>query len=139
MTTNYRSGSQLAASLKPANKQRGVSFAGVLAVVSILVFIMLTAFKIGPYYMEYMTVKKIATDISKDQELMSGTKSKIVKQINQQYHTNSLWDLKAKDTVDLQKDGNKGYLVTVNYEKRINLIANIDVVTVFNKAVNGDE
>ena len=138
MTKNYRSGRPLEAGFKLASKQQGLSFAPILAIVAILVFLTMTAFKIGPYYMEYMTVKKIATDISKDDELMSGTKSNIVKKINQQYHTNSLWDLKAKDTVNLQKDGNKGYLVTVNYEKRINLFANIDVVTVFNKAVNGD-
>jgi len=124
---------------KLTNKQRGASFAPVLAIVTIVVFIAMTGFKVGPYYMEYLTVKKIATDLTHDEELMRGNKSKVFKHINGAFHTNSLWDLKAKDTIDLQKDGNKGFLVTVNYEKRVNLLFNLDVVTVFNKTVNAYE
>ncbi len=135
MTKNYNGGR----GVKLANKQQGLSFASVLAIVSVVVFIALAGFKIGPYYMEYLTVKKIASDLTKNDDLMRGTKSKVVKHIDGAFHTNSLWDLKAKDTIDLQKDGNKGYLVTVNYEKRVNLLFNIDVVTVFNKTVNGDK
>ncbi len=110
----------------------------VFAIMSVVFFLALAAFKVGPHYMEYMTVKNIATDLSHNDELMKGTKSKVVKHINQAYNTNNLWDLKAKDTIDLQKDSNKGFVVTVNYEKRINLIYNIDVVTVFNKSVNSE-
>ncbi|MEE9335929.1 MAG: DUF4845 domain-containing protein [Granulosicoccaceae bacterium] len=138
MTKSYRSGRQLGAGLKLANKQRGVSFMAVFAIMSVVFFLALAAFKVGPHYMEYMTVKNIATDLSHNDELMKGTKSKVVKHINQAYNTNNLWDLKAKDTIDLQKDSNKGFVVTVNYEKRINLIYNIDVVTVFNKSVNSE-
>ena len=118
------------------SKQRGMSFIGLLCIMCIVAVIGMFAFKIGPSYMEFLTVQKIAEDLSKNDELLKETKSKIVKHINQSYNTNNLWDLKAKDTIELKKDARLGYLVTVNYEKRANLFGNIDVVTVFHKAMN---
>lgn len=138
MTKGYKNGSQFGAGLKLAKKQQGLTFTVVLAIMSVLFFCALVGFKIGPHYMEYMTVKKIAVDLTRKEDVLKSTKSKVYKHIDQAYSTNNLWDLKAKDTIELQKDANKGYVVTVNYEKRINLISNIDVVTVFNNSVNAE-
>jgi len=120
------------------NKQRGMSFMGVVAVLAVVVFIAMFGFKVGPSYLEFMTVSKIAEDVSNNPELLKGSKSKVVKYIDQSYRTNNLWDLKATETVTLEKDGRLGYVVTVNYEKRTNLIGNLDVVTVFHKPINGE-
>ncbi len=114
-------------------KQRGMSFIAVFMLLAVILFFATAAFKIGPSYMEYLTVSKIAEDVSKNSEVLKGSKSKVIKYINQAYRTNNLWDLKAEDTVELKKDGRRGYTVKVNYEKRTNLISNIDVVTVFQK------
>jgi len=113
--------------------QKGMSFLGVFALVSVLAFLGLFAFKVVPGYLEYMTVAKIADDVAGNAELMKQPKSKVNAYIGQAYRTNNLWDLKAQETIKLSKDGRKGYKVEVDYEKRANLISNIYVVTAFKK------
>lgn len=115
------------------NKQKGMSFLGVFALIAGLVFIGLFAFKVVPAHLEYMTVAKIADDVAGNAELMKQPRSKVNAYIGQAYRTNNLWDLKAEETIKLSKDGRKGYKVEVDYEKRANLLANIYVVTKFQK------
>lgn len=114
-------------------KQKGISFLGVFALVAMVTFIGLFAFKVVPPHLEYMTVAKIADDVAANSELMKSPKSKVNAYINQAYRTNNLWDLKAEDTIKLSKDGRSGYKVEVEYEKRANLLSNIFVVTAFKK------
>ena len=62
---------------------------------------------------------------------MKKTKSKVMQAITASYRANSLWELKPEESFVLKKDGKRGYIVTINYEKRANLFKNIDVVTRF--------
>jgi len=114
-------------------RQKGMSFIAVFALVAMVTFLGLFAFKVVPGYVEFMTVAKIADDVAGNPELMKQPKSKVNSYIAQAYRTNNLWDLKAEDTIKLSKDGRKGYKVEVDYEKRSNLISNIYVVTSFQK------
>jgi len=113
-------------------KQAGLSFIGVFALIGVGMFLGLFAFKVGPNYFEYMTVKNIADEVQANTELLRSPKSKVMAHIGRAYRTNNLWDLKPEETITLQKDGKRGYQVTVSYEKRANLFSNIDVVTAFN-------
>ena len=114
-----------------ATRQGGTSIFTVLLIISIAAFLGLFAFKVVPNYMEYWTVKSIGTDISNNAELMKKTKSKVMQAITASYRANSLWELKPEESFVLKKDGKRGYIVTINYEKRANLFKNIDVVTRF--------
>lgn len=114
-------------------KQNGASFLGVFALMAVVMFLGMFAFKTVPSYLEYLTVAKIADDVAANPELMKAPKSKVNAYISQAYRTNNLWDLKPADTIKLSKDGRKGYKVEVDYEKRANLISNIYVVTKFQK------
>lgn len=116
-------------------KQAGLSFLGVFALVSMLLFIGLFALKVVPGYVEFMTVTKIAEDTQMNSDLMRAPKSKVMASINQAYRQNNLWDLRAEDTITLVKDGRKGFQVNVDYEKRANLMSNIFVVTQFKKEI----
>jgi len=119
---------------EPALKhQRGMGMLTILVIMAISIFLGLFAFKVGPNYMESWTVSKIADDVAANPELMKQPRSKVYQYIHQAYRTNNLWDLKPEDTIKLKKDGKRGYIVSVEYEKRENLFSNIDVVTSFNK------
>ena len=107
----------------------------IFAIIAIAAFLGLFAFKVGPHYMENWTVSKIASDVASNPALLQSSRSKVYSYINKAYRTNNLWDLIPQDTIKLKKDGKRGYVVTVQYEKRENLIRNIDVVTSFNKEV----
>ncbi len=121
--------------MKMGQSQRGLSTIQVLFLIGVFSFIGLFAFKVGPAYIEYLTVAKIADDVSQNADLMKKPKSKVFTAIDKAYRTNNLWDLAAKDTIHLEKDGKKGYVIKVQYEKRANLFSNIHVVTVFDKTV----
>ncbi len=114
-------------------RQRGMSMTMLLIVMSVTIFFGMFAFKIGPHYFEYMTISTVAEDLAANSEMLKNPRSKVNQHLNQAYRTNNLWDVKAEDTIKLKKDGKRGYIVTVKYEKRTNLIHNIDVVTSFDK------
>jgi len=119
--------------MKTRATQRGMSMTVVMLIMATAIFFGLFAFKAGPAYFENWTVSKIADDIASNPELMRAPKSKIYQSIQDQYRHNNLWDLKAEETIVLKKDGKRGYLVTVDYEKRENLFSNIDLVMRFEK------
>ena len=113
--------------------QRGMSMTMIMIIMGVAMFFGLFAFKTGPAYFENWTVSKIANDVAANPDLMRAPKSKIYQSIQEQYRHNNLWDLKAEETIVLKKDGKRGYLVTVDYEKRENLFSNIDLVMRFEK------
>jgi len=112
-------------------RQRGLGFTSVLVIMSVTIFIGMFAFKVAPHYMENWTVSKIAEDVAANPELLKKPRSKVYDYINQAYRTNNLWDLDPEETIKLKKDGKKGYIVSVQYEKRAKLFHNIDLVTTF--------
>ncbi|MGQ7846275.1 DUF4845 domain-containing protein [Granulosicoccus sp. 3-233] len=113
--------------------QRGMGMLSIFAIIAVTVFIGLFAIKVGPNYMENWTVSKIASDVASNPDLLRQPRSKVYSYINQAYRTNSLWDLKPEETIKLKKDGKRGYIVSVQYEKRDKLFSNIDLVTSFDK------
>jgi len=118
-------------------KQQGLGYTGYMLVLSVGIFIGLFAFKVGPNYLESWTVTEIAETLAEKPELLKQPRSKIYAYIDKAYRTNNLWDLKAKETIKLERHKEKGYLITVQYEKSEKLFHNIHVVTAFNKTVNG--
>ncbi len=134
MRTARRTTERMASrTVKSPHKQRGLSVFGVLIILSIASFLGLFAFKVGPSYFEYMTVSSITDDLADNKELMSKSKTKIMNAVALAYRANNLWELKPEESILLQKDADRGYILTVDYEKRANLFSNIDVVTKFNR------
>lgn len=114
-----------------ARLQRGMGMTTVMVIISVALFLGLFAFKVGPHYFENWTVNKVVEEISAKPDVLKKPRSKVYAQINKAYRQNNLWDLKAEDTIELKKNKKTGYTLIVNYEKRANLFANIDVVTTF--------
>ena len=116
--------------------QRGMGMLSIFCIIAVALFIGMFAFKVAPHYMENWTVSKIASDVASNPELLQQPRSKVYSYIQQAYGMNNLWELKPEETIKLKKNGNKGYVVTVQYEKRDTLISNIDVVTSFDTEVS---
>ena len=116
-----------------ARRERGMSMTAFMALSGVAAFVGLFAIKAGPVYFENMTVRTIVDEAAADPKLMSSPRSKVYEQINTQYRLNNLWGMKAEDTVTLRKDGDRGYVLRVAYEKREPLFANIDLVMSFDE------
>jgi hypothetical protein len=116
-------------------RQRGIGMLAVFVMLSIGLFLGVFAMKIVPEYMENWTVQTIVQNAAEDPVLLKQTKTKIYDKLNKSYRQNNLWNLTAEDTVVLEKLGrNQGYNIMVKYEKRINFIHNIYLVTAFEQA-----
>jgi len=113
-------------------RQHGIGMVSVFVMLSIGIFLGIFAIKVVPEYLENWTVGKIAQDTVDNPMLLKQTKSKIYNHLNKAYRQNNLWDLKAEDTIVLEKLGrNRGYSLTVKYEKRTQFLHNISLVTSF--------
>lgn len=113
--------------------QRGMSMIQVLLVVGVVAIFAMVGMKLVPVYLDYKLISEIADEVHADTSMMKRPRSKVMEKLNTSFRMNNLWDYKAEDTIKLERDAAKGYVVTVDYEKRTNLIANIDLVTVFNR------
>ncbi len=116
--------------MKTLHRQQGMSFLLIVALLALLAFAAMFAVKVGPAYIEFRTISKLVHETNMNAQLMKQPRSKVLSHIDQAFRTNNLWDYRADDTVSFQKSKG-GLLVKVDYEKRTNLFANIDVVSVF--------
>ncbi len=117
---------------KGPKRQRGITMLGVFIVMAIGLFLGLFALKIIPEYLEHWTVAQIAEDTRAQPEILAQKKAKIYDHLNRAYRQNNLWDLKAEDTVVLERQGrSKSYSLNVKYEKRIPFFHNIHLITAF--------
>ncbi len=117
-------------------REQGLGLWSVLVIISVAIFIGLFALRVVPHYMENWTVKKIASDLVENHEVLKQPRTKVYQHLKQAYRNNNLWDLNPEDTIQLTKHAQKGYLVNVQYEKRANLFHNIDLVTRFDQSGN---
>ncbi|MFK7857839.1 MAG: DUF4845 domain-containing protein [Granulosicoccus sp.] len=118
-------------------RQAGLSVTGFMIILSVCAFLGLFALKVVPHYFENWTVSEIADGLVAKPEVLKQSRSKVYQYIDTAFQQNNLWDLKPKDTFQLTPSKEHGYIVSVKYERRTNLLRNIDLVTTFDKSHNG--
>lgn len=107
-------------------KHSGMTMIGFLITLSVVMFFVYCGMKIVPMYIEYYSVKKALAGIAVEPEITNASKAKIrelfYKRLYMSYANNVKEDaLKIENT-------DTGYMLTVDYERREQLIANLDVV-----------
>ena len=111
-------------------RQNGLTYLTFLLILSVAIFIGLFAIKIVPIYFENMTVAKIVDDLNENDEVLKKSRPQVMLHISQAYRMNSLWSMKAADSIVLTRENGR-YHAAIKYEKRANLFGNIDLVTSF--------
>jgi Domain of unknown function (DUF4845) len=110
-------------------KQSGMTMLGFLITLSVIMFFVYTGMKVVPMYIEYYSVKKALAGMANEPGI--GSKSK------QQVHSLFYRRLSMSYANGVKKDALKmestdqGLMLTVDYEQREQLIANLDVVGKF--------
>jgi len=111
------------------NSQKGLSTLGMLLVLLIGGFALTCAFKIGPLYLDNYFVRAAlkSLDGERIEAMDSGS---IRRSLDRYFMVNNVRDVSARDaTVTRERDR---VVVALDYERRVNLIGNLDVVVVFN-------
>ena len=109
--------------------QRGITMLGFLITLAVVMFFLYCGMKIVPMYTEFYSVKKALAGMAAEPGLATSSKEKVrqlfMRRLNMSYALNVKQDaLKIESTGD-------GYLLTVDYEERRDLFANLDVVGKF--------
>ena len=109
--------------------QRGMTMLGFLITLSVVILFLYCGMKIVPMYIEYYSVKKMLATIANNPEAASGSKEKIRDLFDRSLQIDYVKVIKPEMLKIDNTDA--GYVLTVDYERRENLIANLDVVGVF--------
>lgn len=110
-------------------KQSGMTMLGFLITLAVVMFFLYCGMKIVPMYIEFYSVKKALASIANEQDASSASKDKIRSMFARHMTIDYVKIIKPEmlkiDSTDA------GYNLVVEYERREELFANLDVVGKF--------
>ncbi|WP_347246785.1 DUF4845 domain-containing protein [Thermomonas sp.] len=109
--------------------QRGITMIGFLITLTLVIFFAYCGMKIGPMYMEFFSVKKALAGIASDPEAANASKDKIRMLLNKRFQIDYVSVVKPEMLKIENTEG--GYNLVMDYERREELFANLDVVGKF--------
>ncbi len=110
------------------HKQKGLSALGVLLILVIGGFFLAVATAVGPLYLDNSFVNAALQSLS-NEPIHKLSDDKIRRRLQDSFTINNVRDVNAKDTVIERKK--TATLVRLDYERRVHLFANVDIVVVF--------
>ena len=111
-------------------KQKGLTLTGFMVWAVMLIFAALLAFKIGPAYMEYLTLQKQLKLIANDPLLQSGQRRAIESAFDRRASVDDIRSVSPSD-LNIAKDGDQ-LVISVEYAARIPLFGNMSICLDFN-------
>lgn len=113
--------------------QKGMTAIGWLLVMGLIAFFTLITLRLVPAYLEFAKVTSVLESLQNEPGITRKTRGEIIQMITKRFDVNDVYQVDAKQ-VKIKKE--KGVLtVSINYERREHLVANVDVVTTFDKQV----
>jgi|SRR5690554_921536 len=113
-----------------ARYQQGLSPLGVLLVVMLFAFFLVSGLKLLPHYMDFSQLKTVYQNINDQPNIDAMSPQDVQSAISRALSINSLGDFDIKENTVISKES--GHLkVGLDYEVREHLFANINVVLTF--------
>ena len=113
------------------SRQSGLSSLGWLVVLGAAAFFLLCAFRVGPIYLEEFQVKAVLDEVLTSSNAAQMSKHEMLETIRKRFEVNGIEVLPTKEIKFIES--RDGVQIDCSYEKRVPLIANIDVVVHFDK------
>ena len=104
-------------------RQQGITLSGFLLWSVVLIFAALLAFKIGPPYLEYLTIKKQLKAVAEDPEARSGNRREVESAFSKRSTIEDISSVQPKDIV-ISKEGD-GIVLSVDYTVCRPVVSNI--------------
>lgn len=110
-------------------KQSGMTMLGFLITLAVVMFFLYTGMKVVPMYTEFYSVKKALAGLAAEPGITSKSKEQVrdlfFRRLYMSYANNVKTDALKIESTD------QGLMMTVDYEQRRELLANLDVVGKF--------
>jgi hypothetical protein len=117
-------------------KHQGISLIGGLIVLAVVGFFLTVAFKIGPLYLDNSFVSAAVASLDKE-DVHNMTNREIRQKLSSQFDINNIRDIDSK-LIEIKRERTRT-LVTLDYEKRINFMGNVDVVVMFKNSYDSSK
>ena len=116
--------------LKSLREQAGVSTFGMLIVVILIVAFLTFGLKVGPVYVDHNLITGACEELIENGEAANMTTTEIRQRVSTTLRINNLsnFDLSS---ITMRKQSDQA-IITIAYERRVELVANLDVVAKFN-------
>ena len=109
-------------------KQQGISLLGGLVLLAVVGFFLTAAFKVAPLYLDNSFIRAaIASLVQEDVHGM--TDGDIRRKLSSQFDINNIRDVDTKEVKVVRQKTHT--VVSLDYEKRVNFMGNVDVVVRF--------
>jgi hypothetical protein len=112
------------------NRQRGMTFIGLVLLIAAGLFVVMVGMKLTPAYVEYFTIKKTLKKISEEPGFATMSRKEIMDVYNKASMIDEIDDVNAKDLVVGKSAGGQN-TVSIAYQKVIPIIANVSVLIDF--------
>lgn len=117
-----------------ARRQRGIGLLGIMFWIAFLSGVASLAFKMWPAYLQFATVKTVMDGIQTDAELAGKGPREVISALSKRLYVNDVKGVSEKD-FNFEPAGPKRIL-SVAYEVREHVVANVDVVMAFHHQVS---
>ncbi len=116
------------------NRQRGMTFLGVLIIAVLAGSLVFAAIRLTPVYLEYMSVVSVLEGAKKEFDGTVVEIPQLRRSIQKRLDIEAVTIIQVQD-VRMSKSGTGGYILRVRYEHRAPYIANINFMVDFKKSV----
>ena len=115
------------------SRQRGISSAGVLLIAVLLGLFFTVGLKVGPLYVDHNLITGLCQDLIDNGEANGMTVTEVRDRISSTLRINNVTDF-DHNSIRMRKENGEA-IITVAYEKRVPLIANLDIVATFDESL----
>ena len=113
--------------------QRGMGAAAFLFLIVLAIVIVTLVMKLGPVYLQYFEIRSIMHNVTENPDLLKKGRHGVMRSIEDRLYLNYIENV-TKNDFKLKKAEN-GYQLSVNYEVREHLLANLDALMTFSHQV----
>ncbi|MEO6227575.1 MAG: DUF4845 domain-containing protein [Thermomonas sp.] len=114
-------------------KHSGITMIGFLITLAVIMLFVYCGMKIIPMYTEFYSVKQALAGMANEPDLGSASKDKIREMFRRRMDMSYANTVLKIDPLKIEAT-DSGYMLTVDYERREELIANLDIVGKFHTA-----
>lgn len=116
--------------LNSLHSQRGVSKLGLIVLFVFLAGGLTAGLKVAPLYVDHNLITGICKELIGNGEAVNMTVTDVRNRVGNSLRINSIRDFELSD-ITMRKENNQA-IITIAYERRVELVANLDVVAKFN-------
>lgn len=124
---------RLRSGVRTAGRQRGMGLLGLLIIAIMVGFFVMSAIRILPGYLEYMSVRDIVARVASEYDRDGDTFSDVRRKLADYFNTNQIKTLDPRD-IEISRDEGD-VIINANYEQRIPLVWRIDAIVKYDDLV----